>query len=128
MPKQSRSFSMGYATLSEPVAVDEEKLEAVGRNSAGEQKNKRDSSGHVARKGSLWFCSARSLAGRQKGGISGNRRRPKQTPWEKNVGEVKIGRRIASDRTKERVRRFRIRFGQEKKSKSPAMPQLWPWR
>ena len=37
-----------------------------------------------ARKGSLWLCYAVSLAGRQKSGISGNRRRPKPTPWERN--------------------------------------------
>ena len=37
-----------------------------------------------AQKSSFWFCYAGPLAGRQKSGISGNRRRPKQTPWEKN--------------------------------------------
>ena len=50
-----------------------------------------------ARKGSLWLCYAGPLAGKQKSGIpigplagkqksgiSGNRRRPKPTPWERN--------------------------------------------
>ena len=37
MPEQGRCFSMGYATLSGPVAVDEKRLEAAARNSAGEK-------------------------------------------------------------------------------------------
>ena len=37
MPERGRCFSMGYATLSGPVAVDEERLEAAARNSAGEK-------------------------------------------------------------------------------------------
>ena len=41
--KRGRRFSMGWATLSGPVAVDEDMLEAAAKNSAGEkaeQKNK----------------------------------------------------------------------------------------
>ena len=43
MPERGRCFSMGKATLSGPVAVEEERLEAAERNSArekGEHKNK----------------------------------------------------------------------------------------
>ena len=42
MPERGRCFSMGLATLSGPVAVDEERLEAAARSSArvkGEQKD-----------------------------------------------------------------------------------------
>ena len=37
MPERGRCFSMGYATWSGPVAVDEEKFEAAVRNSVGEK-------------------------------------------------------------------------------------------
>ena len=63
--------------------VDEESLEAATKNSAREkeeQKGEWDSSGLVARKGSLWLCYAGPLAGRQKNGILGNWQRPKPTP------------------------------------------------
>ena len=49
MPEREKCFCMGLAT---------ERLEAAARNSAGdkgEQKDDRDSSGHVARKDSLWL-------------------------------------------------------------------------
>ena len=42
MPEQGRCFSMGSATLSGPVAVDEERLEAAARNSAGENGEQKD--------------------------------------------------------------------------------------
>ena len=45
-------------------------------------------------------------------GISGNQRRPKLTPWERNGWEVRRGGRKASHRTKERVHRF----GQERRA------------
>ena len=54
--ERGKCFSMGYANLSGPVAA--------ARNSAGkkgEQKDERDYSGHVARKGRL--CYAGLLAG-----------------------------------------------------------------
>ena len=37
MSDRGRCFSMGWATLSGPVAADEERLEAATRNSAGEK-------------------------------------------------------------------------------------------
>ena len=40
MSERGRCFSMEYATLSGPVAVDEERLEAAARNSAGESRAK----------------------------------------------------------------------------------------
>ena len=39
MPERGRCFSMIYATLPGSVAVEEERLEAAVRNSAGEQKD-----------------------------------------------------------------------------------------
>ena len=42
MPQRGRCFSMGWATLSGPVAVDEERLAAAARSSVegkGEQKD-----------------------------------------------------------------------------------------
>ena len=65
MPEQERCFSMGWemgmgnsmgkATFSGPVAMDEVRLVAAARNSAkekGEQKDECDSSGNVARRSS----------------------------------------------------------------------------
>ena len=49
MPDRERWFSMGYATLSGPVAVDEERFVVAAGNSAWKQEEKLDSSGLVAR-------------------------------------------------------------------------------
>ena len=51
MPERGRYFSIEEATLSGRETVDEERLEPAKRKSAGEkggQKDKRDSSGHMA--------------------------------------------------------------------------------
>ena len=70
--------------------MDEERLEAAARNSAGEKKSKRTSESFQgtwlggAQRGSLCLCYAGPLAEKQKSGISGKRRRPKPIPWEKN--------------------------------------------
>ena len=42
MPERERCFSMGLATLSGPMAVDEERLEAAARISAGEKGEQKD--------------------------------------------------------------------------------------
>ena len=42
MPDQERCFSMGCATLSGPVPVEEERLEAAARNSAGKEGEQKD--------------------------------------------------------------------------------------
>ena len=42
MPEQGRCFSMRWATLSGPVAVDEERLEAATKSSAGEKGEQKD--------------------------------------------------------------------------------------
>ena len=42
MPERGRCYSMGLATLSGPVAVGEERLEAAARNSAGEKGEQKD--------------------------------------------------------------------------------------
>ena len=66
-----------------------------------------------ARKGSRWLCYAGPLAGRS--GISGNRRRPKPTLWKRNSWKS-LRERRASDRTNERVHRFSVRFGRERRA------------
>ena len=43
MQERGRCFSMRWATLCGLVAVDEERLEAAARNSAGEKESKRTS-------------------------------------------------------------------------------------
>ena len=42
MPERGRCFSMGSVTLFGPVAVDEERLEVVARNSAGVKGEQKD--------------------------------------------------------------------------------------
>ena len=42
MPERGRCFSIGLATLSEPVAVEEERLEAASSNSAWEKGEQKD--------------------------------------------------------------------------------------
>ena len=42
MPERGKCFSMEYATLSEPVAVDEKRLEAAAKNSVGEKGEQKD--------------------------------------------------------------------------------------
>ena len=42
MPERGRYFSMGKAIVSGPMAVDEEKLEAAARNSAGQKGEQKD--------------------------------------------------------------------------------------
>ena len=42
MPERGKCFSMGWATLSGPVVVEEERLEAAARNSAGEKGEQKD--------------------------------------------------------------------------------------
>ena len=66
--------------------MDEERLETAARSSAGGRMSETPQGTWLsgARIGSLWLCYAGPLAGKQKSGISGNRRRPKPTPWEMN--------------------------------------------
>ena len=42
MPERGRCFSMGYATLSGPVAVEEERLEEAAKNSTGKKGEQKD--------------------------------------------------------------------------------------
>ena len=42
MPERGRCFSMGQATMSGPVAADEERLEAAAKNSAEEKGKQKD--------------------------------------------------------------------------------------
>ena len=42
MPERGRCFRMGQTTLSGPVGVNEERLEAATRNSAGEKGKQKD--------------------------------------------------------------------------------------
>ena len=90
MPDRGRCFSTGWATLSGPVAVDEEKLEAAARTAEG----KRGAKGRVRHLRVRDSAELRKIAsgsatqglwlGDKKSGISGNRRRPKLTPWKRN--------------------------------------------
>ena len=68
---------MELGTLSGPVAVDEERLEAAARNSAVRKESKRTSETLPsmwlggAHRGSLWLCYAGPLAEKRKSEISG---------------------------------------------------------
>ena len=42
MPERGKCFSMGQATLSGPMEVNEERLESAARNSAGEKEEQKD--------------------------------------------------------------------------------------
>ena len=42
MPERGRCFSTGWATLSEPVAVEDERLEAAARSLVGEKEEQKD--------------------------------------------------------------------------------------
>ena len=42
MPERGRCFSMGWETLSGPVAVDGVRLETAARNSAGEKEEQKE--------------------------------------------------------------------------------------
>ena len=98
MPERGRCFCMGYVTLSGPVAVDEERLEATARNSAekrGRKKMKKTSQGSWpggARRSSFWLCYAGTLAERQKSEIFGKQRRPNSLEEEQlgKFGEKEI--------------------------------------
>ena len=88
MPERGRCFSMGSATLSVPVAVDHDRLEAAARNSVGKKGEQKDVK-HLYARGTAELgkvaslCYAGPLAGRKKNRISGNRYRPKPIPWGK---------------------------------------------
>ena len=115
MPERGRCFSMEWVTLSGPVAVDENRLEAPARNSAGEkgeQKDERDSTGHMARRSSASGSAAQGLwlkNGKVRPQVSGIDR--SQFPGRGTVGKVRRGGRRASNSAKKRVHRFRVRFG-----------------
>ncbi len=93
--------------MSGPMAVDEERLEAAARNSAGEKRSRRSDLSKSTwlggvRKDSLWLCYAGPLVEKQKSGILGKRRKPKPIPWKRNSWE----RKRASNKTKKKVYRF----------------------
>ena len=72
------------------MAVDEERMEAAARNSAGEKGEQKTSETPQstwlggAQRGSLWLYYAGPLAEKRKSEIAGKRHRPKPIPWEKN--------------------------------------------
>ena len=102
------------------MGVGEKTLEPVAKKLAGKRRSKRTSETPQgmwlggARKGSLWLCYAKSLAGRPKRRISGNRGRPKPLPGRGTIGEVRRGGRRASGKTKEKAHRIRVIFGRER--------------
>ena len=69
------------------------------------------------------FATQGLWLGERKNGISASRQRLSRPPGRRTVGRVERGR--ASDRTQERIHRFRVRFSREK-SMSLAIAQ--PWR
>ena len=117
---------MGKATLSGPVAVDEERLEAAARNSAGEKSEQEDN--ETSRTRLLWALGSAELekvaSGSARQGlwlrdrkVIGKER--SRFPGRGTVGEVRRGGRQgrrASDRVKKRVYTFRVRFGREKRA------------
>ena len=104
---------MGQATLSGPVAVDEERMEAAARNSAGEKGRVKlhrargsaelseVASGSAAQ--GLWLRN-----GKVESQVSGINR--SRFPGRRTVRRGRRRGRRASDRAKKRVHRFRIRF------------------
>ena len=69
--------------------MEEERLEAAARNSAGEESRRTSETPQGtwlggAQRGSLWLCYAGPLTEEWKSGISGSRHRLKPIPWEKN--------------------------------------------
>ena len=98
MPEQEKCFSIEWATLSGPVAVEEKKLEAAARNSAGEKKSKKTSETPQG----MWLAELREVAfgstvhglwlrnGKVRSQVSGidQSRFPRRT-----VGEVRRGGR-----------------------------------
>ena len=71
--------------------MDEERLEAAARNSAGEKGEGRRTSETLpstwlggAQRGSFRLCYSGPLAEKRKSEISGKRHRPKPIPWEKD--------------------------------------------
>ena len=93
IPERGRCFTIEKATLSGPVAVDQERFVAAARNSVGKKrgrKTKETSQGtwlDEARTGSFRLCYAVPLAGKQKSGISGSWQSSKPTPWERDSWE-----------------------------------------
>ena len=114
MSERGRCFCMGWATLSEPVAVDGRGLwqpREIQRRRKRRKINVTSQSTLLgrARTGMLWLCYARPLARTQKREISSCRRRPMTTPWEKDSWEVMRAERRGkntSDRTQERAHRI----------------------
>ena len=121
MSEHGRCFSMGWATLSGPVAVEEERLETAAISSAGEKREQKDdwtpgtwlggaelsevASGSATQ--GLWLRNGKVRS--QVSGIGRSRFPGRRTVWEIRGGGRR-GRR-ASDRAKKRVYRFRVRFG-----------------
>ena len=116
MPERGRCFSMGYATLSGPVAVEGERLDAAARNSVEE---KEEAEGRVRLLRARGTAELREVAsgsatqglwlkkkkvGSQVSGVEQNR-----FPGRRTVGEVRRGGRQgrrASDTAEKRVHRF----------------------
>ena len=131
MPERERCFSMGWAILSGPVAVDEERLGAATRNSTRE---KGKAKGRVrllracgsAELGKMVSGSAtQSLwLGDRKVGSQVIGKHPSRLPARGTVGKVRRGGRRASDSTKERVYRFRVRLGRERRASRLPCPRF----
>ena len=99
------------------MEVEEKSLEAAARNSSGENGEQRTSKTPQetwlgrAQKGSLWLCYAWALIERQNVGSQVIGEDPSRLSERGTVGEIRRGGRRASNRTKEKIHRFRVSFG-----------------
>ena len=128
MSGRGRYFGMGWETLGQwqwtkPGLCTHEKFSGKKEK----QKDERDSSGTWyggARKGSLWLCSKGFRLGDRKliSQVVGEDR--SRLPGRGIVGEVRRGGKKASDRTKERVHRVKVRFRRERKKRASCLPCL----
>ena len=95
------------------MAMYEKKFVVAAKNSAAENGSRKTSETSQATwlggswKGSLWLCYAGSLSGRQKSGISDDRRRPKPTCWERNNWESWAKKKMGEEEpTTERRKKY----------------------
>ena len=126
MPEQGTCFSMGYTTLSGPVAVEGERMETATRSLVGEkgkQKDEWDSTGHVALHNSREVASGSATQGlwlrngkvrSQVSSVDQSRFPGRRTVWKIRRGRRR-GRRT-SNRAKKSIYSFRVWFGWKRRA------------
>ena len=117
MPERGRCFSIGYATLSGPVAVEGERLDAAARNSVEE---KEEAEGRVRLLRARGTAELREVAsgsamqglwlrnGKVGSQVSGTDRCRFPGRTVREISREGRRERRASDRAKNRVHRFRV--------------------